>query len=186
MLICVSSDIITIGLDHFNDQSSSLALARKTSDTDVVSLFGRAQSLLTLSAIVLCVALSHSPPLTWLITAVFVTPALLWDTPLFARRVKAKKEEKKTNSPSIAKNGFIIKRVPGMKAVFIGIIRGWVYHRKCSEHCLDNVLAGVEHLRSCILFFRRLCPKKAEASRMASSRQLRSLRGQPLIVPVML
>ncbi|EED82803.1 predicted protein [Postia placenta Mad-698-R] len=124
VLICVSSDVITIGLDHYNDQASALADAKKTSNSAVMSVFTCARVLLITNAILLVFALLSSPPSTWFITACFITPALLWDTPLFRRKAGPKVKKTKAEKAQESKNGFVIKRIPGMKAVFIGIIRG--------------------------------------------------------------
>ncbi|KAF8884285.1 hypothetical protein CPB84DRAFT_1685923 [Gymnopilus junonius] len=120
--ICVASDIVTIGLDHYNDQASSLECAKQTANNNVLNLFSRAKMLLIVSAVLLLAALSLCPPATWAITACFVTPALLWDTTLFYWRTPVRRNREKKNDD--AKRGFVIKRIPGMKAIFIGIIRG--------------------------------------------------------------
>ncbi|KZT00343.1 uncharacterized protein LAESUDRAFT_745874 [Laetiporus sulphureus 93-53] len=128
VLICVTSDVITIGLDHYNDQAAALVQAKKTADATVISVFTRARLLLLSSATLLVFALLMSPISTWLITMAFITPAILWDTTLFhwnpssgaPVRVKKTKQAK----AHADRNGFVIKRIPGMKAVFIGIIRG--------------------------------------------------------------
>ncbi|PPR01023.1 hypothetical protein CVT26_015624 [Gymnopilus dilepis] len=121
--ICVASDIITIGLDHYNDQAPCLTHAKKSDNIETVKVFERAKALLTFSSALLLAALSFCPPTTWLITGLFVTPALLWDTTLFHWSNPIVKEKSKKKDQD-KKHGFVIKRIPGMKAIFIGIIRG--------------------------------------------------------------
>ncbi|KAJ3898780.1 hypothetical protein F5879DRAFT_979344 [Lentinula edodes] len=124
--ICVSADILTIGLDHYKDQAPSLVDALNNASTRVLQVFYHARILLLLSTTLLCVALSHSPPETWMITGIFIAPALLWNTPLSIRIPGHSSQnefptEKDQQKPEGA---FVIKRIPGMKALFIGIIRG--------------------------------------------------------------
>jgi len=163
--------VITIGLDHYNDQASALAQAKQTSNSAILSVFSRARFLLLFNAILLVVALARSPPSTWLITAFFITPALLWDTPLFRRgskngapRVKKTKAEKAGE----AKDGFIIKRIPGMKAV---------------RTCTDTWSPDAGHSPSYIPFSR--APSLPIAWHLARGHLRRSLCGPQSTGPAM-
>lgn len=124
--ICVSSDILTIGLDHYKDQAPSLVDALNNASTRVLQVFYHARILLLLSTTLLCVALSHSPPATWMITGIFIAPALLWNTPLSIRIPghSSQNEFRTEKDQQKPEGAFVIKRIPGMKALFIGIIRG--------------------------------------------------------------
>jgi hypothetical protein len=116
-----TTDYIAIGLDHYKDHAQSLSDARKSSNHPVLSLFRHARDILIFNAIICIIALVSSPLKTWVITGVCMAPAILWNTPLFQRKDKKPKEK---IEDAAQPNGFVIKRVPGMKAVFIGIIRG--------------------------------------------------------------
>ncbi|EPQ52776.1 hypothetical protein GLOTRDRAFT_122703 [Gloeophyllum trabeum ATCC 11539] len=126
VLICVSSDVLTIGLDHYYDQTPMLHRAKSMSDDAALSVFSHARLLLLANAAVLIVTLLRSPWITSAITAVFIIPALLWNQTLFYwKSGTASNPTLNARAPlSSSGSAFVIKRIPGMKAVFIGIIRG--------------------------------------------------------------
>ncbi|TBU51453.1 hypothetical protein BD310DRAFT_834326 [Dichomitus squalens] len=120
VLICVASDILAIGMDHYFDQAPMLSYAFKTSNSEMVAIFRQAKMLLYSNAALLLLALSLSPPLTWAMVTVFFGPAFVWDFKLFVFGGT----QKKTVEKKAPKNAFTIKRIPGMKAILIGVIRG--------------------------------------------------------------
>ena len=102
--------------------------ALKTSNTEMIAIFKQAKVLLYSNAVLLALALALSPPWTWAMVAIFFGPAFVWDFKLFmfgGRRQQKKPEEKKVKGAG-EKHAFTIKRIPGMKAVLIGVIRGYV------------------------------------------------------------
>ncbi|KAG2151184.1 uncharacterized protein EDB93DRAFT_1083563 [Suillus bovinus] len=129
--ICVTSDILVMGADHLKDKEEEFMSDRSTTkDPRLASWFMYARTFLTVSAVVLVFALSQCPISTLLTTATFVTPALLWTTPIsfkkfwlisrrFLGRSSGEKHQTSTSAPVL-----VIKRIPGMKAIFNGIIRG--------------------------------------------------------------
>ena len=124
MLICVASDILAIGMDHYFDQAPTLSYALKTGDSELATIFRQAKVLLFSNAGLLLFALALSPPSTWVMVTIFFGPAFVWDFKLFVFGGKQYKTttEKKKDSPG--KKAFSIKRIPGMKAILIGVIRG--------------------------------------------------------------
>ncbi|KAH9920003.1 uncharacterized protein BXZ73DRAFT_80238 [Epithele typhae] len=130
VLICVASDILAIGMDHYFDQAPMLSYALKTGNSEMTSIFRQAKMLLYSNALLLLLALAVSPPWTWAMVAIFFGPAFVWDFKLFVfgGQKKPKKsvseEAQKPKPKSSDKPAFTIKRIPGMKAVLIGIIRG--------------------------------------------------------------
>lgn len=129
ILILFTADYIGFGFDHYLDNRPILLRARAAGEAAIVTVFRRARFALTSAAILLAVALILSPLATWLITATLLVPALLWDTPLFLWRQPAvqlsEKAEIEIEEP---RSGFAIKRIPGMKPVIVGVIRGCGYY----------------------------------------------------------
>ncbi|KAF9800738.1 hypothetical protein IEO21_10310 [Rhodonia placenta] len=129
ILILFTADYIGFGFDHYLDNRPILLRARAAGEAAIVTVFRRARFALTSAAILLAVALILSPLATWLITATLLVPALLWDTPLFFWRQPAvqlsEKAEIEIEEP---RSGFAIKRIPGMKPVIVGVIRGCGYY----------------------------------------------------------
>jgi hypothetical protein len=135
MTICVTSDILAIGADHLKDEEEEFSSDRNNAhDPRLASWFIYARTFLTASAMLLGLALSQCPTSTLLTTAAFIAPALLWTTPisfkkfgLISRRLLGMfggdmhQSEPPTSAPVL-----VIKRIPGMKAIFNGIIRGYV------------------------------------------------------------
>ncbi|KAG1723050.1 hypothetical protein EDB19DRAFT_1859161 [Suillus lakei] len=129
--ICVTSDILAMGADHLKDKEEEFSSDRNNAnDPRITSWFVYARTFLTASAVLLALALSQCPISTLLTTAAFVAPALLWTTPisfkkfgLISRRLLGRfgKDE---HQPSTSAPTLVIKRIPGMKAIFNGIIRG--------------------------------------------------------------
>ena len=129
VLICVASDILAIGMDHYFDQAPMLSYALKTGNSEMTAIFKQAKVLLFSNAALLFLALALSPPWTWAMVTIFFGPAFVWDFKLFVfggrRQMKKKLETAPdTTQKSGGKPAFTIKRIPGMKAILIGIIRG--------------------------------------------------------------
>ncbi|KAG1726571.1 hypothetical protein EDB19DRAFT_1914558 [Suillus lakei] len=129
--ICVTSDILAMGADHLKDKEEEFSSDRNiANDPRITSWFVYARTLLTASAVLLALALSQCPISTLLTTAAFVAPALLWTTPisfkkfgLISKRLLGRFGQDK-HQPSTSAPTLVIKRIPGMKAIFNGIIRG--------------------------------------------------------------
>ncbi|KAG0701459.1 hypothetical protein DFH29DRAFT_564828 [Suillus ampliporus] len=129
--ICVMSDILAIGSDHLKDQESEFLSAHHNADgeNNIASWFTYARTFLTASAVLLALALFLCPVSTLLTTAVVVAPALLWTTPIdfnkfefVLKRLLGKSG--RAERPSTSMPVLVIKRIPGMKAIFNGLIRG--------------------------------------------------------------
>ncbi|KAG1852283.1 hypothetical protein DFJ58DRAFT_885515 [Suillus subalutaceus] len=129
--ICVTSDILAVGADHLKDKEEEFSSdCNNTNNPRLASWFIYARTLLATSAALLALALSQCPISTLLTTAAFVAPALLWTTPISFTKFapisrcllgmfSGDKHEPSTSAPVL-----VIKRIPGMKAIFNGIIRG--------------------------------------------------------------
>ncbi|KAG1768555.1 hypothetical protein EDD22DRAFT_872383 [Suillus occidentalis] len=130
--ICVTSDILAVGVDHLKDQEVIISAWGATVMKRYVPLFQLGRTFMALNALLLVMTLCQSPPKTAFLTAGFAVPAFLWATPLRFQRIGAglkrfiwsnydqdvEYDSPKSNKP------FIIKEVPGMKAIFDGTIRG--------------------------------------------------------------
>ncbi|KAG2357122.1 hypothetical protein BDR07DRAFT_1363509 [Suillus spraguei] len=131
--ICVTSDILVMGADHLKDnlKEEEFWLDRNNAKNPcLASWFIYARTFLTANAVLLVSALFQCPISTLFTTATFVAPALLWTTPisfkkigLISRRLLGRSGADK-HQPSTASHVLVIKRIPGMKAIFNGIIRG--------------------------------------------------------------
>ncbi|KAG1732970.1 hypothetical protein EDB19DRAFT_1732357 [Suillus lakei] len=124
--ICVTSDILAMGADHLKDKEEEF---KNANDPRIASWFVYARTFLTASAVLLALALSQCPISTLLTTAVFVAPALLWTTPISFKKFGLISRHlgrfgKDKHQPSTSAPTLVIKRIPGMKAIFNGIIRG--------------------------------------------------------------
>ncbi|KAG0699996.1 hypothetical protein DFH29DRAFT_854073 [Suillus ampliporus] len=126
--ICVTADILAIGADHLKDQEEEFASNHNNAkDQRLASLFTCARTFLTISAVFLALALFLCPISTLLTTAAFVVPALFWTTPInlpkfgliLKRLIRISERQPPTSASTL-----VIKRIPGMKAIFNGIIRG--------------------------------------------------------------
>jgi hypothetical protein len=128
--ICSACDILVIGVDHVRDQEVVISALGAATMKRFTPVFHAARIFLALITSLLVMALSQCPSETVFLTAVFTTPAFLWATPLDLQWIgRALKRFMWMNygqedSPGSGKP-FIIKRVPGMKAIFDGIIRGY-------------------------------------------------------------
>ncbi|EMD31213.1 hypothetical protein CERSUDRAFT_127520 [Gelatoporia subvermispora B] len=127
--ITVSSDIIAIGIDHYFDHAGSFVHAKKTGDVAALSVFKRARLMLIASAVVLSVALVCSPPLTWVMVTIFFGPAFIWDVNLLdifspSRDPDLLRQKDEARKQNIVKKKLSVKRIPGMKSLLVGIIRG--------------------------------------------------------------
>ncbi|KAG1871514.1 hypothetical protein F4604DRAFT_1583304 [Suillus subluteus] len=129
--ICVTSDILAMGADHLKDKEEEFSSdCNNTNNPRLASWFIYARTFLATSAALLALALSQCPISTLLTTAAFVAPALLWTTPISFTKFAlisrcllgmfgGDKHQPSTSAPVL-----VIKRIPGMKAIFNGIIRG--------------------------------------------------------------
>ncbi|RPD58888.1 hypothetical protein L226DRAFT_515361 [Lentinus tigrinus ALCF2SS1-7] len=120
VLICVSSDILAIGMDHYFDQAPMHSYALETHNAQMRTVFRKAKVLLLSSASLLVFSLIMSPLSTWMMVAIFFGPAFVWDFNLFMMGGRQRDSPKTTTQ----KKAFTIKRIPGTKAILIGIIRG--------------------------------------------------------------
>ncbi|KAG2067488.1 hypothetical protein BDR04DRAFT_1212736 [Suillus decipiens] len=131
IIICVVSDILAVGADHLKDKKKEFLLDyNNANDPRLASWFVYSRAFLAACAGLLALTLLHCPILTFLTTTAVVAPALLWTTPisfknfgliswhLFGRIGRDK------HQPYIYAPVLVIKHVPGMKAIFNGIIRG--------------------------------------------------------------
>lgn len=129
--VCVTCDILAVAVDHLKDQEVAISARGAAVMKRFAPLFHLARIFLGLNVLLLVVAFWRSPPKMTLIAVSFAAPAFLWATPLHFSRigtvlnksVLANDEEGEVEYDS-PKAPFIIKRVPGMKAIFDGIIRG--------------------------------------------------------------
>ncbi|KAG1849706.1 hypothetical protein DFJ58DRAFT_662296 [Suillus subalutaceus] len=115
IIICMTCDILVIGVDHLKDQEVVINALGAASMKRFTPMFHLARIFLALTASLLVIALSQSPSETTFLTVVLLPP------PRFSIRAVNYDQE---DSPG-SKNPFIIKRVPGMKAILDGIIRGY-------------------------------------------------------------
>ncbi|KAG0703672.1 hypothetical protein DFH29DRAFT_850074 [Suillus ampliporus] len=130
--IWVTCDIIAIIIDHLMDQEEAVAAAGAEFVKRFTPLINLGRAFLALNTAALVIALSQCPPETTMVTAVFAAPAFLWATPIKPQRIGAMLKNfmgvnnvKEGESPAPKSSGsLVIKRVPGMKAVFNGVIRG--------------------------------------------------------------
>ncbi|KAG1883530.1 uncharacterized protein F5891DRAFT_1179190 [Suillus fuscotomentosus] len=129
--ICVTSDILAIGADHLKDKEEEFSLDPTTTNNPCITCFFMyARTFLAAHVVLLALVLSRCPMSTLLATAMFVVPALLWTTPisfkkfwLISRRLHGR-FGRDNYQPSRSAPELVIKRVPGMKAIFNGTIRG--------------------------------------------------------------
>ncbi|KAG2356150.1 hypothetical protein BDR07DRAFT_1492288 [Suillus spraguei] len=129
--IWVTADILVMGADHLKDKEEEfLSDCNNVNDPRLASWFIYARIFLTANTVLFAWALSQCPISTLLTTAAFIAPALLWTTPisfekfaLISRRLLRMfgKDKRQHYTPAPV---LVIKRIPGMKAIFNGIIRG--------------------------------------------------------------
>ncbi|KAG2073739.1 hypothetical protein BDR04DRAFT_1009691 [Suillus decipiens] len=129
--ICVTSDLLAMGVDHLKDKEEEFSSdCNNASDQRLASWFIYSRAFLAACAGLLALALFQCPISTLFTTTAVVTPALLWTTPirfkmfeLISRRLIGMFGRKK-HQPSTSAPVLVIKRIPGMKSIFNGIIRG--------------------------------------------------------------
>lgn len=136
VVICVTGDILAIGLDHYFDQKPMQVYAMKSGNREMTTIFKQAKHLLLWSTALLIVALALSPPWTWVMCSIFLAPALLWDFKLFVSGGKRQRKQDRQSDERTEKKAYSIKRIPGMKAIIIGIIRGYVNVHISTVGCL--------------------------------------------------
>lgn len=130
--VCVTCDILAVSIDHLKDQEVAAGAWGAAVMKRFTPLFHLAYIFLALNMSLLVMALCRSPPKMALVTAVFTAPAFLWATPIdfrwigtVSKRFIRANYDQEVEYDSPKSNGpFVIKRVPGMKAIFDGIIRG--------------------------------------------------------------
>lgn len=122
----MASDILAIGMDHYFDQEPMQVHALKTSNTEMIAIFKQAKVLLFSNAAILLSTLALCPPWTWLMVTVFFGPAFVWDFKLLIFGGQRHQKKQEQSNQKAEEKAFSIKRIPGMKAVLIGIIRGCV------------------------------------------------------------
>ncbi|KAG1719792.1 hypothetical protein EDB19DRAFT_1918543 [Suillus lakei] len=118
--ICVTSDILAMGADHLKDKEEEFSSDRNNANDSRIASW-------------LYMHEPSSPPALYSLHwhyLTFVAPALLWTTPinfkkfgLISRRLLGRFGKDK-RQPSTSAPTLVIKRIPGMKAIFNGIIRG--------------------------------------------------------------
>ncbi|KAG1747917.1 uncharacterized protein EDB91DRAFT_1245386 [Suillus paluster] len=127
------SDILAIEADHLKDQKDEFSYHHNDAkDRHLISWFAYARTFLTASAVLLGLTLWLCPISTLLATAAFVVLALLWTTPInlskfgliLKRLIGISGEDE--HQPLTSTSTLVIKRIPGMKAIFNGIIREYV------------------------------------------------------------
>ncbi|KAG2354059.1 hypothetical protein BDR07DRAFT_1430982 [Suillus spraguei] len=137
MTICVTSDILAMSADHLKDEEEFSPDCNNGNNPRLASWFTYARTFLTASTVFLALALSQCQIPTLLTTTAFVAPALLWATPicfksfgLISRRL-FKRLGRDKHQPCTSAPVLVFRRIPGMKAIFNGIIRGWVLLFRC-------------------------------------------------------
>jgi hypothetical protein len=150
--ICVASDILVMGSDHLKDKEEEfLADCNNANDSRLASWFVYARTFLSTSAVVLAFTLSQCPISTLFTTAAFVLPALLWTTPISFNKIELIPRlllgmyGGDDHKPPASGPPLVIKRIPGMKAIFNGIIRGYGIYT-----VVRSVLAGSGNLTNAL------------------------------------
>ncbi|KAG1855972.1 hypothetical protein F4604DRAFT_1590582 [Suillus subluteus] len=129
--VCLTCDILTVSVDHLKDQEVVIGALGAADMKRFTPLFRLARVFLALNASLLVMALCQSPSEVTFITAVFTTPAFLWVTPfdlqwigrVLKRFIRANYDQEVGYDSPRSKEPFIIKRIPGVKAILDGIIR---------------------------------------------------------------
>ncbi|KAG2036215.1 hypothetical protein BDR03DRAFT_866546 [Suillus americanus] len=128
--VCLTCDYVTVSVDHLKDQEVVIGALGAAAVKHFTPVFRLARIFLALNASLLVMALCRSPSEVTFATAVFTAPAFLWVTPLDLQRIgrvlkrftRANYDQVECDSPR-SKKPFIIKRIPGVKAILDGIIR---------------------------------------------------------------
>ncbi|KAG2036219.1 hypothetical protein BDR03DRAFT_960542 [Suillus americanus] len=129
--ICLTCDILTGSFDHMKDQEVVIGAMNAAAMRRFTPLFRLARIFQALTVLLLVIALCRSPSEVTFITAVVTAPAFLWATPLdfhwigrvLKRFIRANYDQEVEYDSPRSKKPFIIKRVPGVKAILDGIIR---------------------------------------------------------------
>ncbi|KAG1852679.1 hypothetical protein F4604DRAFT_2040636 [Suillus subluteus] len=129
--VCYTCDFLTVSVDHLKDQEVVIGALGVAAVKRFTPLFRLSRILLALNALLLVVALCQSPSEVTFITAAFTAPAFLWVTPLdlqwidrvLKRFIRANHDQEVEYDSTRSKKPFVIKRVPGVKAILDGIIR---------------------------------------------------------------
>ena len=153
-------------MDHYFDQEPMQAYALKTGNSEMTAVFKQAKVLLLSNAVLLALALALSPPWTWAMVAIFFGPAFVWDFKLFVFGGKREPKKKVEKGPASSgeKHAFTIKRIPGMKAVLIGIIRGYVRGIHTYQLPPDKELVQMRDVRHRQLYLGPLVHEWCDAS----------------------
>lgn len=108
-----SLDYACLALDHYHDHRQSQIQARETGNKEVLNLFQMAQLMLLATTSLIVITLAQCPLDTTITTACVTAPAFLWDITLFTFNYRGKEEP------------VSIKRIPGIKPILVGIVRGF-------------------------------------------------------------
>lgn len=152
-------------MDHYFDHMPTLISATKTRDSATIRVFAQARVLLISSAVVLVTALLCSPVFTWVMVGLFFGPAFIWDFNLLWLRgtPKPKFVDKGKSKQSENDAKFSVKRIPGIKALLVGVIRGYVAELLGEMHCFIRWDSQLRHIRNCLLRIRtRHCHRRIE------------------------
>ncbi|KAG1723957.1 hypothetical protein EDB19DRAFT_1834409 [Suillus lakei] len=115
--VCTTCDILAVGIDHFRDQGIAIGTCGAAVIQCFALLFYLVHIFLVLNVSLLMIALCPSPPNMAILTCNFYYPR-------FSGFICVKHDQETGYSSLRSGTPFIIKRVPGMKAIFNGIIRG--------------------------------------------------------------
>ncbi|RPD65484.1 hypothetical protein L226DRAFT_543270 [Lentinus tigrinus ALCF2SS1-7] len=137
--ICVASDILAIGMDHYFDQEPMQMYALKTGNSEITAIFKQAKVLLLSNAALLLFTLALCPPWTTLMVIIFFGPAFIWDFKLLIFGGKGSQKKTKQSNEKPGKKFLSVKRIPGMKALLTGIIRG------CGTFAVVNAVLARAH-----------------------------------------
>jgi hypothetical protein len=111
-----SLDFLCNALDHYRDELHLRQKAVETNNRAVINMFQRTRILIFVSALSICIALVFSPVSTAPTLICVSTPALLWDVKLFKIR---------SNQPDKPPEYLSVKRIPVIKPLLVGIMRGY-------------------------------------------------------------
>ncbi|KAH9934395.1 uncharacterized protein B0H18DRAFT_870166 [Fomitopsis serialis] len=151
ILICILSDYIAIGLDHYLELVDIASTRGTVGHTTIV--FQVAKALLVISTLLLSAVLFFCPPRTWLVVAVCFGPAFVWDIDVSyyvkaflpggksARGVGCEED----NVKPAAQKVWSVKRIPGLKALLIGVIRVYGTYAIVSSCSNSRALATNAH-----------------------------------------
>jgi len=145
VFICILSDYIAIGLDHYLELVGIASTGGTVGRTKRV--FQVAKALLVTSTLLLSAVLFFCPLRTWLVVAVCFGPAFVWDIDI-SHYVKAFFPSGKPTHGAANPAGqkvWSVKRIPGLKALLIGVIRVYGTYAIVSSCSDSRALATNSH-----------------------------------------